>query len=131
MESHKNIECTMISNVPLLNKSEVQRIHLQRTPGEKEVYLCAEQDVDGSDGSDGHVEPDVKFKWQTLPVVKPDDLIQDYINKSTNKPTMDTSASEEMDLAFSLACTCEELWSRLDERYGKAEIVHQSFTRRI
>ncbi|KAH3891654.1 hypothetical protein DPMN_015759 [Dreissena polymorpha] len=26
---------------------------------------------------------------------------------------------------------CEKLWSRLDERYGKGEIVHQSITRRI
>jgi hypothetical protein len=26
---------------------------------------------------------------------------------------------------------CKEIWSRLDERYGKTEIVHQTFTRRI
>ncbi|KAH3690463.1 hypothetical protein DPMN_192090 [Dreissena polymorpha] len=53
-----------------------------------EVKVVQEQDIDGSDGSDGHVEPDVKFKLQTMPVVKPDHLVQEYINKSTNNPTV-------------------------------------------
>ncbi|KAH3896863.1 hypothetical protein DPMN_021045 [Dreissena polymorpha] len=62
-----------------------------------EVKVVQEQDVDGSDGSDGHVEQDVKFKLQTLPVVKPDDIVQDYINKSTNNPTVsDNNIGENM-----------------------------------
>ncbi|KAH3690372.1 hypothetical protein DPMN_193576 [Dreissena polymorpha] len=59
------------------------------------------------------------------------DLKRIHIQRAPGKKEMDTSASEKMDLAFSLACTCEELWSRLVERYGKEEILHQSFTRRI
>jgi len=61
------------------------------------VKVVQEQDVDGSDGSDGHVKLDVKFKLQILPVVKPDDLVQDYVNKSTNNITVsDTNIGENM-----------------------------------
>ncbi|KAH3896661.1 hypothetical protein DPMN_020839 [Dreissena polymorpha] len=113
MKTHTNIECTMISSWTMIFSVYMStntlngQCDFQRTPGKKEVYLSA-----GAGGDDGN--------WTS-----------NYIHVQNIKPGMNTSASEEMDLAFSLACTCEELWSRLDERYGKAEIVHQSFTRRI
>ncbi|KAH3884318.1 hypothetical protein DPMN_008297 [Dreissena polymorpha] len=40
---------------------------------------------------------DIKFKLQTLPVVKPDNLVQDYIKKSTKNPTVsDTNIGENL-----------------------------------
>ncbi|KAH3846581.1 hypothetical protein DPMN_088884 [Dreissena polymorpha] len=102
---YKNIDWTMISSIYMSTKTLNGQSDLQRAPDKKEVYLSAGGDVGN---------------WTS-----------NYIHVQNIEPEMDTSASDEMDLAFSLARKCEELWSRLDERYGKAEIVHQSFTRRI
>ena len=62
-----------------------------------EVKVLQEHDVEGSDGSESHVAPDIKFKLQTLPVVKPDNLVQEFIKKSTNNPTVsDTNMGENL-----------------------------------
>ncbi|KAH3702441.1 hypothetical protein DPMN_077458 [Dreissena polymorpha] len=62
-----------------------------------EVKVLQEHDVEGSDGSESHVAPDIKFKLQTLPVVKPDNLVQEFIKKSTNNPTVsDTNIRENL-----------------------------------
>ncbi|KAH3817462.1 hypothetical protein DPMN_118998 [Dreissena polymorpha] len=62
-----------------------------------EVKVLQEHDVEGSDGSESHVAPDIKFKLQTLPVLKPDNLVQEFIKKSTNNPTVsDTYMGENL-----------------------------------
>ncbi|KAH3898352.1 hypothetical protein DPMN_022581 [Dreissena polymorpha] len=86
-----------------------------------EIKVVQEQDVDGSDGSNGHVEPDVKFILQTFPVVKPDDLVQDYINKSTNNPTVSDNNIEENMCKFLckkvLAISRQTIFSKKAESY--------------
>ncbi|KAH3777169.1 hypothetical protein DPMN_178606 [Dreissena polymorpha] len=63
-----------------------------------EVKVLQEHDVEGSDGSESHVTTDIKFKLQTLPVVKHENnLVQEVMNKSTNNPTVsDTNMGENL-----------------------------------
>ncbi|KAH3835913.1 hypothetical protein DPMN_109281 [Dreissena polymorpha] len=62
-----------------------------------EVKVLQEHDVESSDGSESHVAPDITFKLQTLPVLKPDNLVQEFTKKSTNNPTVsDTNMGENL-----------------------------------